>query len=412
MSRPLEGLLVLDFGRVIAAPRCARYLADLGAEVIHIERQLLGDDTRLDPQIFETGLSGAFIQENWGKRSLSIDLKHRRAKEILSPLIAKADVLIENFRPGVMRSLGLDYPEVEKINPTLVMCSISAYGQTGPYSPRVGYGFMADAIAGIPELTGEPDGPPMPTSAPLADNTAALQAVGLICAALIGRAKSGRGTYIDLSLLDATFGIHDFGVQMYLSTGGAVSVTRRGLRDDLRVPWGYFRGRDGWVCILCGTEAMWEKFAAVMGRPEMAQDARFSTVEQRRRNRAEVYQGIENWLAGFDRICDVVNLLSDHNIPCAPVNTMAQAIDDPQVRARQLIIECHHPVLGTVKLQNFLGVNLPPGGSRAAPLLGEHNREIAIGVAGLSEELFAELVAEGCLGKPLDLPIASQETTT
>jgi crotonobetainyl-CoA:carnitine CoA-transferase CaiB-like acyl-CoA transferase len=408
MPGPLDGVLVLDFGRVIAAPRCARYLADLGADVIHVERLVHGDDTRLDPQLFEAGLSGAFIQENWGKRSLSIDLKHPRAKEVLVPLIAKADVLIENFRPGVMANLGLDYPRVAEINPMLVMCSISAYGQTGPYASRVGYGFMADAIAGIPELTGEPEGPPMPTSVPLADNTAALQAFGMICAALLGRAQAGCGTYIDLSLLDAAFGIHDFGVQTYLSSGGAVSLTRRGLRDDIRVPWGYFQGRDGWVCIMCGTEPMWRVLAAVMGRPEMAQDPRFRTVEQRRKHHAKVYQAIDDWVNSFASIYEVVDVLARRNVPCAPVNSMAQAIEDPQVKARQLVMDRDHPVLGRVQLQNFLGVNRPErGGERPAPLLGQHNREIALELVGLSDQQIDELIEAGCLGREILSAVSS-----
>lgn len=398
MTSPLAGLLVLDFGRVIAGPRCARYLADLGADVIHIERPIYGDDTRLDPQLFGAGLSGAFIQENWGKRSLCLDLKHERAKEILHPLVRRADIVIENFRPGVMAGLGLDYPRLERLNPRLIMCSISAYGQTGPYADRVGYGFMADAIAAIPEMTGEPDGPPMPTSVPLADNTAALLALGLICAALHGRTNSDRGSYIDLSLLDAAFGIHDFAVQTYLSSDGATRMTRRGLRDDIRVPWGYFEGADGWVCIMCGTEPMWAALAAAMGRPDMVENSRYDNLEKRRENRDEIYGAIDAWVKSFASVDEVVNRLSDLRVPCARLNDVGRAIEDPQVRARQLVIERMHPVLGMVRLQNFLGVNLPPNAaSRAAPLLGQHNREIAVHVAGLSGEHYEQLVGTQCL---------------
>ena len=396
--RPLKGLLILDFGRVIAAPRCARYLADLGAEVIHVERPVQGDDTRLDPHVFEPGLSGAFIQENWGKRSLGLDLKHERAKKILHPLLRKADVVVENFRPGVMANLGLDYPRLQAINPRLIMCSISAYGQTGPYADRVGYGFMADAIAAIPELTGEPDGPPMPTTVPLADNTAALLAVGMICAALYGRVASGCGTYIDLSLLDAAFGIHDLGIQTYISTNGATRMTRRGLHDDMRVPWGYFKAADGWVCIMCGTEPMWATLAEAIGRADMLADPRYDTADMRRRNPDGVYAAIEAWVSSMPSAEEVVRLLSDLKIPCARVNDIKQAIEDPQVEARRLIVERAHPVLGEVKLQNFLGVNLSPDAVlRPAPLLGEHNREIALELAGLSDSQYQALVGEGCL---------------
>jgi crotonobetainyl-CoA:carnitine CoA-transferase CaiB-like acyl-CoA transferase len=258
---------------------------------------------------------------------------------------------------------------------------------------------MADALAGIPELTGEREGPPMPSSVPFADNTAALQALGLICAALIERATTGRGAYIDLSLLDAAFSIHDFGVQTYLSSGGAVCRTRRGLLDDNQVPWGYFKGRDGWICISCVTERMWTALTSTMGCPDMTTDPRFISLEQRQKNRAELYRMINDWVRSFRTISEVIDLLSDRNIPCARLNTMAQAIEDPQVKARQLVIERDHPVLGRIRLQSFLGVNLPStDNSRAAPLLGEHNREIAIELVGLSEQHYVELVEAGCLG--------------
>jgi len=257
---------------------------------------------------------------------------------------------------------------------------------------------MADAIAAIPELTGEPDGPPMPTTVPLADNTAALLAVGMICAALYGRVASGCGTYIDLSLLDAAFGIHDLGIQTYISTNGATRMTRRGLHDDMRVPWGYFKAADGWVCIMCGTEPMWATLAEAIGRADMLADPRYDTADMRRRNPDGVYAAIEAWVSSMPSAEEVVRLLSDLKIPCARVNDIKQAIEDPQVEARQLIIERAHPVLGEVKLQNFLGVNLSPDAVlRPAPLLGEHNREIALELAGLSDSQYQALVGEGCL---------------
>lgn len=400
MDAPLAGLLVLDFGRVIAAPRCARYLADLGAEVIHIERPGQGDDTRSDPHIFQPGWSGAFLQENWGKRSLCVDLKHPRAGEIIDPLVRRADIVIENFRPGVARSLGLGYERLRGINPAVIMCSISAYGQEGPFANRVGYGFMADALAAIPEMTGEPGGPPMPTALPLADSTTSMLAFGLIATALFERARTGVGRHIDVALLDAAFALHDLGVQTYLSTGGQLQPTRRGLLDDMRVPWGYFQGADGWMCIICGTEAHWQALAAAMERPDLKD--RYRSFADRVLHKDEIYEAIGAWVASFPGIDQPLALLAEAQVPCARLNTIHEAINHPQVQERRLIRDREHPVLGKVRIQNFLGINAAQAQDLPAPGLGEHNRLVATEIAGLGEEHYLELLAEGCISGPGD----------
>ncbi|WP_363810602.1 CoA transferase [Mesorhizobium sp.] len=403
MSQPsplyssLSNIRVLDFGRVIVAPRCARYLAELGADVIHVERPGRGDDTRSDAYLLNDGLSGAFIQENWGKRSIAIDLNHPRAPEILKPLVESADVVLENFRPGVMSGLGLGYEQLSDINPRLIMCSISAFGQSGPHADRVGYGFVADAIAGIPELTGSPDGPPVPCPIPLADVMGSGLAFGLICAALHGRNTTGRGTYIDLSLLDAAFATHDLALQTYLSSDGLVQRRRQGSFDSDRVPWGYFQGPDGWVCIMCGTDRHWEALAALMRADGLTVPV-FDGIATRQSNQSEIYCLVSKWVATSASVEDVVSAINTAKIPGARLNTIEQAVRDPQVQTRRLVETVDHPRLGSIRIPNFLGPNAEPARRQPAPLLGEQSREIAA-EAGLSPADINSLIAAGCLAE-------------
>lgn len=397
--RALDGLLVLDFGRVLAAPHAAQFMADLGAEVIKIERPKYGDDTRFDPHIYEPGLSGAFMQQNWGKKSLSIDLRHEAAKPVVEALIKRADVLIENFRPGVMDRMGFGWDVVHALNPRLVMCSVSAYGQTGPYAQRPGYGPLAEAIAGVPDMSGEADGPPMPTVLPIADNMAAAMAFGAICAALLYRERSGEGQYVDISLLDAAFQMHDIATQRYLATNGEEEMRRRGLRDVTWVPWGFFKGADGWVCIMCGNESIWPPLARSMGREDMIEDSRFDNFEHRYKNRDEVYRILEEWVAGFGSIDEIVELLNEAGVPTAPVNSIGQAVRDPQLRARNMLVSFDHPRLGRMEVVNS-GLRFSATAADVhglPPYLGEHNKEIVVELAGLDEQRYADLVDKGVL---------------
>jgi crotonobetainyl-CoA:carnitine CoA-transferase CaiB-like acyl-CoA transferase len=384
---------------VVAAPHAAQFMADLGAEVIKIERPKYGDDTRLDPHIFEPGLSGAFMQQNWGKKSLSLDLRSPAAKPVLEALIRVSDVLIENFRPGVMERMGLGWERVHELNPRLVMCSVSAYGQTGPYADRPGYGPLAEAIAGIPDMAGDPVGPPMPTVVPIADNLAAAMAFGAICAALIYRGRSDEGQYIDISLLDVAFQMHDIATNQYLATEGQVKMTRRGLRDVTWVPWGFFEAEDGWVCIMCGNESIWPPLATAIGRGDMIEDPRYHSFDQRFENRDEVYRILEEWVAAAGPVEGIVTMLNDAGVPTAPVNDIGRAIIDPQLRARGMLVSFEHPRLGRMEVVNS-GFRFSATASDVhglPPYLGEHNREIIVDLLGMSEAAYNGLVADGIL---------------
>lgn len=414
-SRALEGVRVLDFGRIVAGPHCAHLMRSMGADVIKIERPVHGDDSRFDPHIFEPGLSGAFMQQNWGKRSLSIDLRKPEGREIIMKLVEHSDVVVENFRPGVMARLGLSYEELAEINPRLIMCSISAFGQTGPYADRLGYGPIAEAIAAIPELTGEPDGPPMPTMFPIADNLAAALACSTICASLYWRDRSGRGQYIDMSLLDAAFQGQDLAFEQFLGTGGEQQMRRRGLRDVTFVPWGFFQGQDGWVVIMCGNESMWAPLAEAMGRADMIEDPRYKDFEARYEHRDEVYRIVEDWVKGQKSIDGIVELLDRVGVPCDRVNTVADAVVHPQVLARKLLVERVHPTLGPMTVVNS-GLHFsetPADIEGLPPFLGEHNREVLCGLLGMAEDEVKAMEASGLLyrdSRADDASVASPTT--
>jgi crotonobetainyl-CoA:carnitine CoA-transferase CaiB-like acyl-CoA transferase len=393
-ERPLAGVRVLDFGRVIAAPRAGRYLADLGADVVHIEHPDGGDDTRADPYDLGNGMSGAFVQENWGKRSIALDLKHPRAVEIVEPLVRGADIVLENFRPGVMKRLGLDYDRLQSINPLIIMCSISGFGQQS-LSRSGAYGFVADAIAGFPELTGDAGGPPIPSPLPVADVMGSALAFGLISTALFQRTRTGRGQHIDLALLDAAFAAHDMALQIHLSSNGSEQPTRRGANDPVRVPFGYFQGRDGWICLMCGSDRHWLALLRLMG-PAGASLAEYSTLARRQARQREIYDRIGAWVMTFPTVSQLATVLENAGVPSTRLNTIPDAAADPRVLERGLISTVDHPSIGRLRIQNLLGPNADPRHMLPAPLLGEHTREIAAG-AGLDDAHINELLAAGCL---------------
>jgi crotonobetainyl-CoA:carnitine CoA-transferase CaiB-like acyl-CoA transferase len=398
-SRVLSGILVLDFGRVVAGPHTAQLMCDMGAEVLKIERPRYGDDTRMDPFIYEEGLSAAFMQQNWGKKSLSIDLRHEGSKPIIERLVQRADVIIENFRPGVMDKMGFGYERLREINPRIVLCSVSAYGQDGPYAKRSGYGPIAEAVAAIPELSGETDGPPMPTVVPIADNMASALALGAVCAALYSRERTGHGEHVDIALLDAAFQMHDMAIQQYLASGGEVQMTRRGLRDVTWVPWGFFEAADGWIVIMAGNESIWRILATTMGREDMLEDVRYADFEARSEHRDEVYGVVEAWVASFASAAEIVDRLAEVGVPCERVNDVAHAVEHPQIKARNMLVDMTHPRLGPMKVVNS-GIKFAHSSADIhglPPDLGEHNREILVDMLGYTPEDVDQLHEDGVL---------------
>lgn len=395
--RLLEGVRVIEVGQVLAAPHCGLLLASMGAEVIKIEAPGRGDLSRANPFYFDNGISAYFLQQNGGKKSVSIDLKHPEGGALFEQLVRQSDVLVENLRPNALQSMGFGWPHWAEVQPQLIMCSISVFGQTGPDTGRPGYGSLAEVRAGIAEMTGDPDGPPMPTNVPIADSMAASHACAAICAALFARERSGRGEYIDISILDCAFEMHDWPVQQYLASGGKLKQTRRGLYDYALVPWGYFRQGSDWICIMAYNEGFWRKLATLIGSPAL-NEAKFGTLGKRQQHAAEVYQIISEWVARSD-VPTILREMKQAGIPAEKVQTIEEVVRDPQILARNMIIDVDHPLLGKVKTTNTAirfqhsGWGVPG----VAPLLGQHNSQVLESILGVSPERVEDLTQAGIL---------------
>ncbi|MEA2635781.1 MAG: hypothetical protein QOH92_2548 [Chloroflexota bacterium] len=394
----LSGVRVLDFGRVFAGPHAALLLRSLGAEVIKVERPVRGDDSRANSYLYPQGISGYFMQQNWGKKSLSLNLKQPQAKDVVQKLVKDSDVLIENFRPGTMAKLGLGWEDLWRLNPRLVMCSISAFGQTGPDSSRAGYGAIAEARAGIPEMTGEPDGPPMPTVLPIADAMAASHAFGAICAALYSRERTGKGEYLDIALLDCAVEMHDWGIQQFLGSRGGMNPTRRGLFDRSIVPWGYFKVRGGWICLIVSNDSFWGKLGRLMTRPELADDPRYATVEARAQHHVDVYRLVSEWISSFADPDEVLAMLQAADLPADRLQSIAEVVKDSQLRARNMFLDVTHPLLGPLTVLNtaIRSEAASSGLTGLPPLLGQHNEEVLRGL-GYSVDEVRQLYDQGII---------------
>jgi crotonobetainyl-CoA:carnitine CoA-transferase CaiB-like acyl-CoA transferase/acyl dehydratase len=370
----LAGVRVIEVGQVVAAPHCGLLLAAAGADVIKVERPPAGDDTRQNPGFYPSGMSAYFAQQNWGKRSIVLDLAAEPGKSAFRGLLAGADVLIENLRPGAMTRLGFGWPQVSAVNPALVMCSISAFGQNGPDAGRPGYGALAEARAGLYEMTGEPGGPPMSGQIPVADMMAASRAFGMICAALVGRARTGRGDYLDVSLLDCAVELQDWAPERFTASDGRDRPTRRGRYDDALVPWGQFATSDGWIVLIVSSDRFWPGLAGLLGDPGLAQRPELAEAAARREHRDEIYAAVERWAAGLS--CDAaLARLRAAGVPADRVSTIADVVADPQLQARGMFATlpsaAGRPVLGPAL--RFASDARP---ARDAPALGQHTAEV------------------------------------
>jgi len=377
----LHGLRVIDVTQVMAGPFCSMLLADLGADVIKVEPPA-GDSTRTMPGAVSTD-SPSFNAVNRGKRSIVINLKTREGVEALTRLTRSADILVENFRPGVMTALGLDYARLAALNPRLIYASISGYGQTGPMKNKGGFDLVAQGVSGIMSVTGEPGGPPMKAGIPLTDLGAALFAAVGILAALEYRHRTGQGQQVDTSLLDAGVGLSVWEATQFFSGRGLPE--RLGSAHRMSAPYQAFRCADGFITIGGANDRSFRRLCEVLDHPEWADAPEYKTDGDRIRNREELADRIESitrhrprdhWLALFD----------DNGIPCGPINDYAHVFQDPQVLARELVVDVEHPTLGPIKtLGSPIKLSAtPPDASRRAPLLGEHTHEVLI-EAGFDE---------------------------
>jgi len=370
----LEGIRVIDLTSHLSGPYCSMLLADHGADVIKVERPGEGDDARHMPP-FVKGESSPFMLWNRNKRSIALDLKEARDRDLCRELAAGADVFLENFKPGTATRLGLGYDDLVRLNPRLVYASISGYGQTGPYAKRPGFDLMMQAMTGIMSVTGPEDGPPHRLPIALCDIGAGMFAAFGILAALQARQRSGKGQRVDTSLYEAglAFGLYE--AAHVFATGERPA--RLGQAHRGGAPYQVFRTRDGWVTIGPNTPSLWRKFCAVIGRPELPEDALFKDKASRVANRKALVALLEEVLAR-ETTAHWADLLNEAGIPVGPVKNYDEAFADPQTLARSMVVEVEHPVAGPI---NTLGVPVKlsqtPGGVRLpAPRLGQHTAEI------------------------------------
>lgn len=393
--RPLDDLFVVDLTRILSGPICTMLMADMGAEVIKVEPPPLGDDSRQWGPPFIGGISTYFLSVNRNKKSLGLNLKSKDGRAILHKLIERADVLLENFRPGVLDRLGFGYEAVTKLNPRTIYCSVSGFGHTGPYRDRPGYDVIAQGESGMMDLTGYPDGPPAKLGASLADIVAGLYAFNGICLALLARQKTGKGQHVDVSLLDGMVSTLAYHALIYLSTGR--SPTRAGTRHPSIVPYECFQTKDGFVNIAVTNQKQWENFCEVLGFPEIAHDDRFETMKARLSNYGILRPIIERVVSMMSRT-EVIKAMSEVGIPAGPINTVGEILEDPHIHARQMVAELTHPQYGPLRVLGIpIKLSDTPGiVENAPPMFGEHNREV-LQKLGFTEKEVAELERSGVL---------------
>jgi crotonobetainyl-CoA:carnitine CoA-transferase CaiB-like acyl-CoA transferase len=390
---PLAGIRVVDYTHFLAGPYLSRCLAGLGADVIKVERPKAGDSGRVHAAITGPNQSGYFAQQNMGKRGLCVNVKDPRGLDVLHRLIGKADVFVENYRPGALDKLGLGYRTLSELNPRLVYCSVSAYGHTGPDAERPGFGLIAEARSGAMDLIGVPGEPPPLFRMPIADMYAGIHGVAGVCAALLGRVTSGKGRHVDIALLDCMVSMHDYAVQCYTVSGGKDIPKRTGHDLPQSTVYGVFQARDGDIVIAAQVDDAWLRLARLVGGEALAADPRFHGTDNRNANRLDALAHVKAW-TGSRTVAECAAALDAAEVPCSPVQRIDQVIADPQVRARNMIIEQDHPAMGKVRLANvpfkFNDADATP--KRPAPLLGQHNREIAaeLGVPAAEIEAMAK----------------------
>ena len=406
IKKHLEGVRVIDLSAWLAGPFLSMQLAALGAEVIKIERPGIGDPTRISvPFAGPSGvrcegkthedISLINLKRNRGKKSITLDMKSKRGMEILRMLVARGDVVLENFAPGTMESFGLDYPALKAINPKIIFCSIAGYGQSGPYRDRAAFDLTVQATSGIMAVTGFPDGPPLRCGPWIGDLIPALYGLCGVLAALASREKTGRGERIDVSMQDCCFSmIMDEALDLLVSKG---VPTRQGNRNPRAVPWSVFPTKDGNIAICAYTNDQWKVFLRAIRREECLNDPRFKNLEDRLRNANEVEALVTEWSKGLSSE-KALRILRENGIPGDPVLEVKEVLEDPQLMSRGMIQELMHPLGGNtgVKAAGFpiRFSELPAEYPGPAPMLGQHNEEIYMGLLGFSREEMKQLEKE------------------
>ena len=405
MAGPLSHIRVLDLSRVLAGPWCGQNLADLGAEVIKVERPLKGDDSRAfgppwikDKAGKDTKDSAYFTSANRGKKSITLNIASAEGQRIVRELAKISDVLIENYKFGDLSRYGLGFDDLKKINAKLIYCSVTGFGQTGPYREQPGYDFMIQGMGGMMSVTGEPDGAPgggpQRAGVPVADIITGMYASIAICAAIANRERTGVGQHIDCALLDSQIALLAYQNTNYFATGQ--SPKRIGNLHPNIVPYQPFKTKDGDVIVACGNDNLYKKLCDVLKRPELATDPRFATNGKRVENRIEMTRILQEIFV-TRTTKDWVETLEAAGVANGPINTVAQVFDDPQVRARNIKIELDHPVAGKLagvaSPMRFSGTQLEF--KSAPPVLGQYTDEVLRDVLKMTAADIAKLKTDG-----------------
>jgi crotonobetainyl-CoA:carnitine CoA-transferase CaiB-like acyl-CoA transferase len=397
VMKPLDDLFVVDLSRILSGPICTMLMGDMGADIVKIEPPPLGDDSRQWGPPFVGGISTYFHSINRNKKSLGLNLKLQEGRSVLWKLIDRADVVIENFRPGVLDKLGFGYAAVSKRNPRIVYCSISGFGQTGPYRDRPGYDVIAQGESGVMDLTGEADRPPVKLGASLADIVTGLHAFHGILLALLVRHRTAKGQYVDISLLDSMVSTLTYQASIYFNTGR--SPKRMGTRHPSIVPYECFQAKDGFVNIAVTNQKQWFNFCKALGRPEIAADARFEAMKERLAHYNELKTIMDPIIGGWTR-AEAIARMSEVGIPAGPINTVGEILEDPHIKAREMVYELIHPEYGPLRVLGIpIKLSDTPGGFELAPpRFGQHNREV-LSRLGYTDEAIEELSRQGVVSE-------------
>lgn len=397
MGHVLDGVRVLDFTQHLAGPTTTRLMAEMGAEVVKVELAPWGDQVR-NVGYLKGGRSAYFLSQNRGKKSLCLDVKSARGREILRELVPKFDVLVENFAPGVIGRMGLDWATVHSLNPGLILCSISTFGQTGPLADRPGFDYIGQAYAGVTGLIGEAEGPPALPMVAMGDVMAGVHGLAAINAALFHRSRGGPGQHLDISLLDSYFHCHESGVAMISGSEGRFQPRRDGAHSPALTPLGAFKGHQGYLIIIAVLH-QWKALCEVMGMPELLEDPRFKKINDRVKNRHGLAAIIEGWIARCESDAQVIELLERARIPVAPVLTLKEAMEHPHLIERGTVRTVTERGFGTFQMPG-----MPLRFSEyandlelQAPYLGEHNREVLSALLAYTDRQLDELERSGVI---------------
>lgn len=392
----LEGINVLDFTHIVAGPHCTKLMAEYGADVIKIEPPN-GDPARGLPVIRE-GRSAYFVQHNLGKKTMAMDLAEPEARDICLALVRESDVVVENFSPGVMRRLGLDWDTLRQVNPDLIMCSISCFGQTGPLSHLPGYDFIGQSYAGILDMNGEPDRCPVFTDLAFGDVSTGTHAYAAILSALFHKFRGNGGQYIDISLVDVLFSYQDMGVQLYDASAGQLNLTRGGTKHPFLSPFGIYECGGKHIFILAN-RSQWLRLVELIDRPDMLDDPRFADISTRGKHRQIVDEAINAWLANIGDADEALRQLQQSLVPAAPLLTIPEILNHPHMAARKTVRTVLDPVFGQLKIPNnpFRFSQFPESRDLRAGFLGQHNREILRDRLGFTEVQISELEHRGVI---------------